>query len=292
MRRLTLCAAVGALVAASGTAAAAPTCGPDPYRGPTGYSPTSFGPAARPPMPAPPPFAAAPPMPHFGEYPRPYPGGYELPAMPPMPEPPPLPRPPLPPVYGQHPGYGGFPGHFGPLVAPGFGPLTMPGHGPWWMAPPTARPAPESASNPDADADGIPLPADLCSNTPAGTEVDQTGCAVAAPIRLEGVNFHTDSADLTDQSLAILDRVAATLAANPDIKVEVAGHTDNQGDADYNVDLSQRRTETVMAYLTAHGVAAESLTARGYGQTQPVADNATAEGRARNRRVELRRLDQ
>ncbi len=107
-------------------------------------------------------------------------------------------------------------------------------------------------------------------------------------IRLEGVHFRTNSAELTPASTATLDRAVAALKKRPDIRVEVAAHTDSRGSAAYNLKLSERRAKSVMEYLISHGVDASRLTSRGYGESQPVASNATPEGRAMNRRVELR----
>lgn len=108
---------------------------------------------------------------------------------------------------------------------------------------------------------------------------------------LEGVNFITDSAELTTESRAILDRTAASLRRSPGVRVEVGGHTDSVADDAYNLELSQRRAETVRAYLIHAGVAADRLEAKGYGETRPIAPNDTDAGRARNRRVELTRID-
>ncbi len=143
----------------------------------------------------------------------------------------------------------------------------------------------------DSDRDGVPNHADLCPDTGMGVDVDRTGCKKAAPIVLKGVHFHTGSARLTDESGQILDAVATSLAAHPELRLEVAGHTDSQGGERSNLRLSQARAESVRRYLVAHGVPASMLTAMGYGESQPVADNATADGRALNRRVELKRLD-
>jgi OOP family OmpA-OmpF porin len=107
---------------------------------------------------------------------------------------------------------------------------------------------------------------------------------------LKGVNFATNSAQLTPASSTVLDEVAATLVKRNDIRAEVAGHTDDRGAADYNRSLSQRRAESVRAYLLSKGVDASRLTARGYGEDSPIADNKTEKGRAENRRVELRAL--
>lgn len=101
------------------------------------------------------------------------------------------------------------------------------------------------------------------------------------------MNFDNGSARLRPEFIAILDNAAATLKEWGEIKVEVAGHTDSAGTDKYNLGLSQRRAEAVRDYLIRQGVAADRLTAKGYGESMPVADNKTAEGRYRNRRVEL-----
>jgi len=110
-------------------------------------------------------------------------------------------------------------------------------------------------------------------------------------IVLEGVNFATASADLTPNARTILARVAESLAANPDVRVEIAGHTDNTGSRTRNVNLSLRRAEAVMTFLIENGVAASQMTANGYGPDQPIADNSTEAGRSENRRVEMRRVN-
>ena len=109
----------------------------------------------------------------------------------------------------------------------------------------------------------------------------------ASAIVLEGVNFLSNSDELTPEAAAVLDVVIADLASHSAVKVEIAGYTDNTGDPAYNVTLSQRRARAVVDYLVKGGIDASRLTARGYGAASPIADNATAEGRQRNRRVEL-----
>ncbi len=148
----------------------------------------------------------------------------------------------------------------------------------------------------DSDGDGVFDGLDQCPNTEAGTRVDERGCAVLfeeekAELVLEGVQFEFNRADLKDTSTATLDRVAASLMAWPEIRVEVGGHTDSRGRDAYNLDLSTRRAAAVRDYLIQRGVPADQLTSHGYGETRPVADNDTEDGRARNRRVELRRID-
>jgi OOP family OmpA-OmpF porin len=106
-------------------------------------------------------------------------------------------------------------------------------------------------------------------------------------VTLHGVNFDFDKATLQPGADAVLDEVVRLMRDNPDLQVEIEGHTDNIGSRDYNLDLSQRRAETVRGYLVRHGIAAERMTSRGYGFDRPVTSNETEEGRARNRRVEL-----
>jgi OOP family OmpA-OmpF porin len=108
---------------------------------------------------------------------------------------------------------------------------------------------------------------------------------------LEGVTFITDSAELTAESRTTLDRTAASLRRWREVKVEVGGHTDSVADDAYNMELSQRRAESVRAYLIHAGIDANRLKAKGYGETRPIAPNDTEAGRARNRRVELTRID-
>ena len=101
------------------------------------------------------------------------------------------------------------------------------------------------------------------------------------------INFETAKATINPDSAKTLDAAAGALKAAGDLKVEVAGHTDNVGTPEANLKLSQERAQAVMAALVERGIAAARLTAKGYGQASPVADNRTEEGRARNRRVEL-----
>ena len=147
----------------------------------------------------------------------------------------------------------------------------------------------------DGDGDGVNDDKDRCPHTPAGVKVDEEGCQVLfeqakKSLVLEGVNFATGKAELTPESQAILDGVAESLVANEEIKVQVGGHTDNTGSAAVNKRLSAARAETVRQYLISKGVAADRLTAAGYGPTKPVASNKTAEGRSQNRRVELTKI--
>jgi OmpA-OmpF porin, OOP family len=116
-------------------------------------------------------------------------------------------------------------------------------------------------------------------------EIEKTG-----HVAVYGINFDTGKATLQPDSEDTLKQVAALLQQNPDLKLRVEGHTDNQGTAAANQSLSEKRAQAVVAWLTAHGVAADRLKAQGFGQTKPVADNSSDDGKAKNRRVELVKL--
>ncbi|MGB5211481.1 MAG: OmpA family protein [Gammaproteobacteria bacterium] len=143
----------------------------------------------------------------------------------------------------------------------------------------------------DSDGDGVLDGDDACPGTPAGARVDTRGCEIKTVIRLPEVEFQYNSATLTPASQATLNDAAATLVKNPGLKVEVAGYTDSAGADAYNLDLSDRRANSVRDYLISSGANPADLTAKGYGELDPIANNNTAEGRAKNRRVELRVLN-
>jgi outer membrane protein OmpA-like peptidoglycan-associated protein len=149
----------------------------------------------------------------------------------------------------------------------------------------------------DSDGDGVPDGIDQCPGTPPGTRVNAMGCAVLfdegqETLVLRDVNFETDSAKLTPESEAFLQSVALSLTrVATDVQVEVAGHTDSTGSEGHNLRLSQRRADAVRTFLIGQGVPGTRLQAKGYGESEPVDDNRTEAGRAKNRRVELRRLN-
>jgi len=131
------------------------------------------------------------------------------------------------------------------------------------------------------------------SKANAAREQSRKNCSPAPKkvveiIKLSGVNFANNSAELTPASIAILDGAVATLKRRSDIEVEVAAHTSSRGAAAYNLSLSNRRAASVMNYLVDHGIDAKRLTSKGYGETQLIADESTRAGEAKNRRVELR----
>lgn len=119
-----------------------------------------------------------------------------------------------------------------------------------------------------------------------GIEVDRRGDDIVLNMP-SSVTFGFDSSELTMSARNALNDVASILTQYTDTRVNIAGHTDSTGNADYNQRLSERRAESVGNYLAQSGVSRNRLYMTGYGQTQPVASNATEEGRAQNRRVEI-----
>jgi OOP family OmpA-OmpF porin len=153
----------------------------------------------------------------------------------------------------------------------------------------------------DDDHDGVNNCDDRCPDTAAGTIVGPDGCPQKVVIDLRGVNFKFDRPKTgehkieptlqvpTADSVAILDQAIDALKRYLDIKVELDGHTDSVGTDAYNQKLSERRAQIVSDYLTSHGVDSGRIVAvKGFGETQPIDTNATKEGRARNRRTELK----
>lgn len=104
------------------------------------------------------------------------------------------------------------------------------------------------------------------------------------------VEFETNSDVITATGTALLEEILEALRQFPDVSIEIAGHTDDQGAEEFNDDLSRRRADAVLAYLVAAGESPERFVVVGYGESRPIADNATAEGRARNRRIEFKAL--
>lgn len=188
---------------------------------------------------------------------------------------------------------------------------------------PATRQAPAEPQQPqDSDNDGVPDSRDDCPDTPAGTPVNDAGCAIERDSDNDGVNdrndqcpdtpegakvneqgchetleesvretlnvrFETASANVTDDSMPEIRDVAEAMRKFPESTLVLEGHTDSVGNAEANRELSQRRAEAVKQILVEEmGIDADRVSAEGYGESQPVADNDTAEGRARNRRVE------
>jgi OOP family OmpA-OmpF porin len=138
----------------------------------------------------------------------------------------------------------------------------------------------------DSDGDGVADHLDKCPNTPKGATVNEAGCWSLQATTL----YDSNSSYVRTEAYPLLDEVASILEKNPEMEVEVQGHTDNTGSAKYNQWLSEKRAQKVKDYLVSKGIDPSRLEAKGYGLTQPVASNATGEGRAQNRRVELKRF--
>ncbi|HTA65585.1 MAG TPA: OmpA family protein [Xanthomonadaceae bacterium] len=160
---------------------------------------------------------------------------------------------------------------------------------------PAPAPAPVvTCADKDSDGDGVNDCNDKCPNTPAGTTVGPDGCPVPVTIDLRGVNFDFDKSKLRPDAVEILGQAIEVLKKYPELKVEVAGHTDSIGTDAYNQKLSERRAKAVYDYLTSNGVDAGRLIGpHGYGKTRPIAPNTNPDGtdnpqgRAQNRRTEL-----
>jgi outer membrane protein OmpA-like peptidoglycan-associated protein len=152
----------------------------------------------------------------------------------------------------------------------------------------------------DSDGDGVCDGADLCPSTPAGAKVDHDGCPIevieretemldTGMIRLQDVNFATGKADLLPEDFATLDVVGQVLTKWPELRVEIGGHTDSRGSDARNQALSEARAKSVMTYIEQKfpTLKPEQITAKGYGESRPVAPNTNALNMARNRRVEF-----
>ena len=151
----------------------------------------------------------------------------------------------------------------------------------------------DGCPDPDNDKDGIPDSSDAC---PLEFGVPPDGCpkkynlVVVTEKKIElkqTVYFDFNKATIKPVSFALLDDVAQAMKDNPKIKVEIQGHTDSVGDDNYNLKLSQKRAESVKAYLVKKGIDSGRMVPKGYGENVPIADNRTAAGRDQNRRVEF-----
>jgi outer membrane protein OmpA-like peptidoglycan-associated protein len=148
----------------------------------------------------------------------------------------------------------------------------------------------------DTDGDGVPDRRDICPGTLKTESADAKGCPIlfhkgARSVILRGVNFLPGRATLTPQAREILRDIASQLVENPQYRVQISGHTDSQGTRLKNLKLSLARARTVETFLEANGVPPTQVTAKGFGPDVPIAPNKTADGRAKNRRVELNRTN-
>ncbi|HEX7078567.1 MAG TPA: OmpA family protein, partial [Candidatus Eisenbacteria bacterium] len=156
----------------------------------------------------------------------------------------------------------------------------------------------------DADQDGVCDGVDKCPDTPADARVDRNGCPIEVStketelletgmIRLQGINFDTGKATIKPESDKALDEVGDILTRWPGLRIEIAGHTDSRGSDAQNQKLSEARAKAVLAYMLDRfpELRPEQFTAKGYGETQPIATNTTELGMSKNRRVEFRVLN-
>ena len=135
----------------------------------------------------------------------------------------------------------------------------------------------------DRDGDGVYDYLDQCPGTPKDAKVNERGCWI-----LGGILFATAKWNIKPEVYPALDEIAEVLQKNPTLRVEIQGHTDNIGNEAYNMKLSENRARAVMEYLVRKGIQPQQLSAAGYGFSRPIAYNDTPEGRAKNRRVELK----
>jgi OOP family OmpA-OmpF porin len=149
---------------------------------------------------------------------------------------------------------------------------------------PVARALPPPPPPEPAPPPPPPPPPPACV-APAGFLVDANCRIIEQTLVVRAVDFEFNSAELTSPARQTLDEVAASLVKQPELKVEIHGYTDSTGSAEYNLHLSQKRAESVRSYLISKGVNSAGLTAQGFGKANPIATNATTEGRAQNRRV-------
>ena len=147
--------------------------------------------------------------------------------------------------------------------------------------------APVSTACKDADNDGVCDNVDRCPGTPAGVVVDEYGCERVIRLNL-GVNFATDSSKISPEFMNQIKNVSDVMVAHPDYKVILEGHTDSTGSDAHNQKLSERRAAAVADALKSFGVDSSRITSVGYGESKPIASNATKAGRAQNRRVDAK----
>jgi len=137
----------------------------------------------------------------------------------------------------------------------------------------------------DSDKDGVPDNIDKCPDTPKNMLVDHNGCPIITTLRL---NFDFNKAAVKKIYYPELKKIAEILKNNPNLKIEVAGHTDSIGSDEYNLKLSQKRAEAVKNVLIdKFGIDSNRIVAKGYGEKYPLVPNTTATNRALNRRVEI-----
>jgi len=144
----------------------------------------------------------------------------------------------------------------------------------------------------DTDGDGVWDGCDKCPDTPKGVQVKEDGCPKKCDLSpLEGISFRFDKSDIIPSPSPILDMAVEIIKGCPMSKIEIQGHTDWMGSDDYNMKLGQRRADIVRKYLVDHGIEADRLFTKSYGESKPIATNDTREGRAKNRRIVFVEID-
>ncbi len=148
-----------------------------------------------------------------------------------------------------------------------------------------ARVAP--AAGPDSDGDGVPDSADKCPDTLKGAPVDSAGCWA-----LKGITFDYEKWNIKPEFYPVLDEDVRVLEMNPGVKIEAQGHTDNIATERFNQKLSEKRAKSVKDYFVSKGISADRISTRGFGELCPITCNDSPEGRAQNRRVEIKAVGQ
>lgn len=141
----------------------------------------------------------------------------------------------------------------------------------------------EKGCDVDSDKDGVLNANDICPNTPLNSDVNSDGCPKTIPLN---VNFENNSDQIKNASEANIQKYAAFLKKYPQYSAKIIGYTDSRGSKSYNQKLSEKRASSIVNDLIANGVSPKQLTSEGAGEANPIADNKTAEGRAKNRRIE------
>lgn len=159
----------------------------------------------------------------------------------------------------------------------------------------------EGCPDPDADHDGVPVPQDQCPDKPEtknGYE-DADGCPDEIPevVKkftgvIQGIEFDRGKETIRAVSTPVLDSALKVLTEYPKLRVLISGHTDSDGTREKNVELSQRRAESVKTYFVSRGIDASRIETRGVGPDEPIADNKTAAGKQKNRRIEFKLIDE
>ena len=162
------------------------------------------------------------------------------------------------------------------------------------LAAAVSQPQPEAIAvhDNDSDDDGVLDGPDRCPGTAPGVEVDLDGCEIQTGLESQSIYFGFDSDAVLHTPGQMLDEAAAALKRDPNLRIEIAGHTDARGSEDYNMELSLRRANAVRQYLEQAGVDPDNMTVRGHGESHPAASNETANGLSQNRRVEIQVVGQ